>query len=198
MSEVSVRTDTQPAPFDMKAGQFTIPTLVLRDTATDLLDDFLARQIARQRAEERAARALDAWCEGLGVLAAAAAHLPAFATAWRTLGALAAAVETRPPYRDARCERNALQAHLDGHGTLRRYHGAPQIRLRCRRLMTGAADTDTASFLRVRGKELSFFISPPHPAANTTLEQSLTRLPALLTVQKQSLPTGLAADSANP
>jgi septum site-determining protein MinC len=31
----------------MKAGQFTIPTLVLRDTSTDVLDDFLARQVAR-------------------------------------------------------------------------------------------------------------------------------------------------------
>jgi septum site-determining protein MinC len=47
MSEVSARSDTRPAPFDMKAGQFTIPTLVLRDTTTDALDAFLARQVAR-------------------------------------------------------------------------------------------------------------------------------------------------------
>jgi septum site-determining protein MinC len=47
MSEVSARTDPAPAPFDMKAGQFTIPTLVLRDTDTDPLDGFLARQVAR-------------------------------------------------------------------------------------------------------------------------------------------------------
>ena len=47
MSEVSARSDSERAPFDMKAGQFTIPTLVLRDTATDLLDDFLAGQVAR-------------------------------------------------------------------------------------------------------------------------------------------------------
>lgn len=47
MSEVSARTDAQPASFDMKAGQFTIPTLVLRDTATDALDGYLARQVSR-------------------------------------------------------------------------------------------------------------------------------------------------------
>ncbi len=47
MSEVSVRTDQQAASFAMKAGQFTIPTLILRDPDVSGLDEFLADQIAR-------------------------------------------------------------------------------------------------------------------------------------------------------
>lgn len=38
---------SQSTPFDMKAGQFTIPTLVLRDRDTEALDRFLAEQAAR-------------------------------------------------------------------------------------------------------------------------------------------------------
>ncbi len=47
MSEASARSAQVPAPFDMKAGQFTIPTLVLRDTDLAGLDAFLAQQVAR-------------------------------------------------------------------------------------------------------------------------------------------------------
>ncbi|MCP5304217.1 MAG: septum site-determining protein MinC [Chromatiaceae bacterium] len=47
MSEAPARTTSSPAPFDMKAGQFTIPTLVLRDLDTAGLDAFLAQQVAR-------------------------------------------------------------------------------------------------------------------------------------------------------
>jgi septum site-determining protein MinC len=47
MSEASARSEQVPAPFDMKAGQFTIPTLVLRDTDLAGLDTFLAQQVAR-------------------------------------------------------------------------------------------------------------------------------------------------------
>jgi septum site-determining protein MinC len=47
MPESTATARKQPAAFDMKAGQFTIPTLILRDTDTDALDEFLARQIAR-------------------------------------------------------------------------------------------------------------------------------------------------------
>lgn len=47
MPEASARKNDTAAPFDMKAGQFTIPTLVLRDTDVDELDAFLTKQIAR-------------------------------------------------------------------------------------------------------------------------------------------------------
>ncbi|MCB1784635.1 MAG: septum site-determining protein MinC [Gammaproteobacteria bacterium] len=47
MSEAPARTTSSPAPFDMKAGQFTIPTLVLRELDTAGLDAFLAQQVAR-------------------------------------------------------------------------------------------------------------------------------------------------------
>ena len=47
MSEVSAPTQPTTAAFDMKAGQFTIPTLVLRAHDLSGLDDFLARQVAR-------------------------------------------------------------------------------------------------------------------------------------------------------
>lgn len=47
MSEASVRSAQVPAPFAMKAGQFTIPTLVLRDSDLDGLDAFLGQQVAR-------------------------------------------------------------------------------------------------------------------------------------------------------
>lgn len=47
MSEVSPRTEQTPPAFDMKAGQYTLPTLVLRDLDVGALDDFLARQVAR-------------------------------------------------------------------------------------------------------------------------------------------------------
>lgn len=47
MSELSARTDGVPAPFDIKAGQFTLPTLVLRNVNVGELDAFLARQVAR-------------------------------------------------------------------------------------------------------------------------------------------------------
>ena len=35
------------APFDMKAGHFTLPTLLIRDDDRDALDGFLAQQVAR-------------------------------------------------------------------------------------------------------------------------------------------------------
>ncbi len=47
MSEAPASRTQISASFDMKAGQFTIPTLVLKDLDVDLLDDFLARQIGR-------------------------------------------------------------------------------------------------------------------------------------------------------
>jgi septum site-determining protein MinC len=47
MSEVPARSASEPAAFDMKAGQFTIPTLVLRDIDIAGLDAFLAQQVAR-------------------------------------------------------------------------------------------------------------------------------------------------------
>ncbi len=50
MSEVSVSEDTAVAPFDLKAGQFTVPTLVLRDLDIAALDGFLARHVARSPA----------------------------------------------------------------------------------------------------------------------------------------------------
>lgn len=47
MSEASASRTQTPVSFDMKAGQFTIPTLVLKDLDVELLDDFLSRQIGR-------------------------------------------------------------------------------------------------------------------------------------------------------
>lgn len=47
MSEVSARAEPAPVAFDMKAGQFTIPTLVLREIDIAGLDVFLAQQIAK-------------------------------------------------------------------------------------------------------------------------------------------------------
>jgi septum site-determining protein MinC len=60
MPEASARLpQTEPA-FDMKAGQFTIPTLVLRDRDTDALDRFLIAQTARApRFFDRAPIAID-------------------------------------------------------------------------------------------------------------------------------------------
>lgn len=50
MSEASAPADQVSAPFDMKAGQFTIPTLVLRDLDIGALDAFLAQHVARSPA----------------------------------------------------------------------------------------------------------------------------------------------------
>ena len=47
MAEAPVRIAQSNSPFDMKAGQFTIPTLVLRDRDNAALDGFLADQVAR-------------------------------------------------------------------------------------------------------------------------------------------------------
>ena len=47
MPEVSAGTGPAATAFDLKAGQFTIPTLILRDTDTAALDAFLAAQVAR-------------------------------------------------------------------------------------------------------------------------------------------------------
>ena len=47
MSEVSVRADQHAESFAMKGGQFTIPTLILRDADVSGLDEFLAAQVAR-------------------------------------------------------------------------------------------------------------------------------------------------------
>jgi septum site-determining protein MinC len=47
MSEQTARSDQAAAPFDMKAGQFTLPTLVLRAADSAALDVFLAQQVAR-------------------------------------------------------------------------------------------------------------------------------------------------------
>jgi len=48
MPDRTARKDaTSPAAFDMKAGQFNLPALVLRDTDTTGLDEFLAQQVAR-------------------------------------------------------------------------------------------------------------------------------------------------------
>ncbi|MDJ0740046.1 MAG: septum site-determining protein MinC [Gammaproteobacteria bacterium] len=48
MSEQTARSTSSAADaFAMKAGQFNLPTLVLRDTDLSGLDDFLTRQIAR-------------------------------------------------------------------------------------------------------------------------------------------------------
>ncbi len=54
------RATTSQPPFEMKAGQFTIPTLVLRDRDADALDAFLAEQVMRSpRFFDRAPVALD-------------------------------------------------------------------------------------------------------------------------------------------
>lgn len=47
MSEASASSDQVSASFDMKAGHFTLPTLVLRALDIDALDAFLAEQVAR-------------------------------------------------------------------------------------------------------------------------------------------------------
>lgn len=48
MSEQTARNATSTPPaFDMKAGQFNLPTLVLRDTDIGGLDEFLAQQVAK-------------------------------------------------------------------------------------------------------------------------------------------------------
>lgn len=47
MSEVSAPSEPAPAAFDMKAGVFTIPTLVLRELDIPGLDAFLAQQVER-------------------------------------------------------------------------------------------------------------------------------------------------------
>ena len=47
MSEVTARTEQTPLRFDMKAGQYMLPTLVLRDLDVGALDAFLAQQVAR-------------------------------------------------------------------------------------------------------------------------------------------------------
>jgi septum site-determining protein MinC len=60
MPEASARLPQTEPPFDMKAGQFTIPTLVLRDRDTDALDRFLMAQTARApRFFDRAPIAVD-------------------------------------------------------------------------------------------------------------------------------------------
>jgi len=43
----AVKTDKTAAPFDMKAGHFTVPTLCIKSSDTDALDLFLAQQIAK-------------------------------------------------------------------------------------------------------------------------------------------------------
>lgn len=47
MSEVAAPSEPLPAAFDMKAGVFTIPTLILRDIDIRGLDAYLAQQVAR-------------------------------------------------------------------------------------------------------------------------------------------------------
>jgi len=48
MSEVTARQTTSPdAAFDLKAGQFLMPTLVIRDTDVAELERFLAEQVSR-------------------------------------------------------------------------------------------------------------------------------------------------------
>lgn len=47
MSEQPARSEAPPAAFDMKAGQFTLPTLVLRELDIAGLDAFLSAQVAR-------------------------------------------------------------------------------------------------------------------------------------------------------
>lgn len=50
MSEVSLSDSCTVLPFDLKAGQFTLPTLVLRDLDIAALDSFLAGHVARSPA----------------------------------------------------------------------------------------------------------------------------------------------------
>ncbi|MGB5761136.1 MAG: septum site-determining protein MinC, partial [Sedimenticolaceae bacterium] len=50
MSEAPVPSDKLSSPFDMKAGLFTIPTLVLRNMDIVALDAFLAQHVARSPA----------------------------------------------------------------------------------------------------------------------------------------------------
>jgi len=50
MSVGSVSDDHMVVPFDFKAGQFTVPTLVLRDLDIAALDEFLATHVARSPA----------------------------------------------------------------------------------------------------------------------------------------------------
>lgn len=60
MTEATARAHSPTAAFDMKAGQFTIPTLVLRDTDTSELESFLGRQVERlPRFFEQAPVAID-------------------------------------------------------------------------------------------------------------------------------------------
>jgi septum site-determining protein MinC len=47
MSEASARTEQAIAPYDMKAGQYMLPTLVLRALDVPALDAFLSQQVAR-------------------------------------------------------------------------------------------------------------------------------------------------------
>jgi septum site-determining protein MinC len=47
MSEAPAQITRAATPFDMKAGQYTIPTLVVRDADLDALDRFLSEQLAR-------------------------------------------------------------------------------------------------------------------------------------------------------
>lgn len=68
MSEASARSDQLPPPFDMKAGQFMIPTLVLRELDSAGLDAFLAQQVARLPSFfEQAPVAIDLSALGEGV-----------------------------------------------------------------------------------------------------------------------------------
>lgn len=50
MPGVSARNDSTNLAFDLKAGQFTIPTLVVRDLDMAALDEFLAAHVARSPA----------------------------------------------------------------------------------------------------------------------------------------------------
>ena len=50
MAELSMSDAQAGVPFDMKAGQFTLPTLVLRDLDIGALDEFLAGHVARSPA----------------------------------------------------------------------------------------------------------------------------------------------------
>ncbi len=47
MSEASARTERVAAAFDMKAGQFTLPILILREINLEGLEVFLAQHVAR-------------------------------------------------------------------------------------------------------------------------------------------------------
>jgi len=50
MSGATAKNHQATPAFDLKAGQFTIPTLVLRDLDIGALDEFLARHVARSPA----------------------------------------------------------------------------------------------------------------------------------------------------